>query len=307
MSAYFTPGRLGIMSVTVAWIIWGAHPIAVKYGLQTIPVFSLVFYRLFFATLILLPFLISEMRKTKLNFLKLKELFIASLLGITLNICFYFIGIAKTQAIDASLIIALTPVLNMLAARLILKEKITNHEGVGISLGFVGTIMVLLSPLFQNGFSLNQNFQGNIFVLLAALSWVAFTIYTKRLFKDLSPLLITCGIIFLGMITMFPLMLWDNLGNPGWMLNLNTTSLLSMVYITLASTIAAYFLYEWGLKYIKASEAGILGNVSIVITIILGILILGESLTLIVILGGLLIIGGVVYSNFHDSSRHKKV
>ena len=303
MPVYLTQERLGIIAITIAWIIWGAHPIAAKFGIETIPIYSLIFYRLFFATLILLPLTINQLRTIRFTPSLLKQLLIASLLGIVLNIVFFFIGLEHTQAIDAALIMATIPLITLLSARVFLKEKVTPQEVIGALVGLIGTGLIFFKPFFEEDQHTSERFLGNIFIGLAVVTWVAFTIYTKRIEKVVRPSVITTSVIWIGMIILFPLMVWDMYRYPNWIQDIKSISLYSMIYMTLGSTIGAYFLYEWGLKYVKAGLAGILSNISVAITLFLGSLVLGEKITTLTLAGALLLVAGVMAAGL-KGSRH---
>jgi len=67
----------------------------------------------------------------------------------------------------------------------------------------------------------------------------------------------------------------------------------SVLYIAIISSVIGYFIWYWLLKYMEASRVAVLSNAQPIVAGILGIYLLGESLTLPFVLGGIIILAGV--------------
>lgn len=303
---FLTKSRLAIVAIIVAWIIWGSTAVAAKLALVSIPVFSLIFYRLLIASLLILPYLLKEIRKQGLTFSDFKKIALAGFFGITLNIGFGFLGFEKTNAIDATLIFSVLPLIEIMAAGIFLKEKVTRNEVLGILLGFLGTGVIIVKPLFEDSGNMNERLLGNLFIIFSSLSWVVYTIYSKKIFIRFSPFILTSSAFIVGMFSFFPLALIENITRENWIKNITPTSFLSFLYLAIFSSIIAYFIYEWGLKYSQVSKIGIFSNVQIVASTILVVLVLGEKITPPLLFGALFITAGIVYSSLSGSPAHHR-
>lgn len=299
--SFLTKPRLAIIAIIISWIIWGSASVAIKVGLEEFPLYSLIFYRFLIASLLVLPFLIPRLTQLHLTWNDFKKIFVAGSLGTTLSILFAFLGLQRTGAIEATLVFSIIPILGLIGGYFFLREKITAHEVVGILLGLVGTFVVFLKPIIETGELFSESLLGNFYNFLAALSWVVFTIYSKELFTRFSPFTLSSLSFIVGVITFFPLMIWDNFLYPDWTKTISPNALASLLFLAVFSSLAAFLLYEWGVKNSQVGKIGVLSNIQLLSATILAILILGESLTIYLILGASLITLGVVYANLKDS------
>src|SRR3989344_3997299 len=127
------------VALIIANIIWGAGSPIFKLALTNLPVFTFVFARFFFAALILLPFAIKAKQKIyKKDFI---DLFIAGFFGVTLTISAYFLGLLKTQSINAPIIQSASPVFLFFLSVIFLKEKINLKVLNGMILSLVGVLV----------------------------------------------------------------------------------------------------------------------------------------------------------------------
>lgn len=97
------------------------------------------------------------------------------------------------------------------------------------------------------------------------------------------------------------------LQNPGWFKHLTYLGIFGIAYMTLASSISAYFLFQWGLDQLGITKADLFQYIEPVIAISLGILILGENLRFSFVIGTVLIILGVYWSTLaKEGHKHHK-
>src|ERR1035438_9980790 len=92
-----------ILSLAFAEVLWGLNTVFIKMGLQSIPVTIFIAIRFLIASLILLPFAIKYWKPITRKELLL--LTIASVFTVSLNALALNIGLTKTTAINASIII----------------------------------------------------------------------------------------------------------------------------------------------------------------------------------------------------------
>src|SRR3990167_707601 len=148
--------HLAFLALVATAIIWGVALPLMKVNLETIPPFSLAFARFFIASFLALIFL-------KVPGVSLRDfLHIAffSFFGITLHIGLFLSGLANSTGIDATFILALSPVVTSLLATLTIHEKITILHKMGIALAFAGTFLYISYPYAVNHESLSVNFIG---------------------------------------------------------------------------------------------------------------------------------------------------
>jgi len=124
MSSQILKKPLPYLALLVVHLIWGANFVVAKITLQEFPPMSLAFLRFSLASLFLAPFFFAETKKVKIKKADLPKLIAIGILIISLNITFFFEGIKRTSAIDASILTMTIPILSVLLGWWLLKEKI---------------------------------------------------------------------------------------------------------------------------------------------------------------------------------------
>ena len=285
---------LGIMAHLLASFFWGAAAPVVKLALeQGLAPFTFVFLRMILSLLILLPFLLPKIKKHPVKSKDLPTVIIVGFLGISVNIGLYFLGLSKTTVIDSSIIMAATSIFTALAAFLFLKEKLTHQTIFGTLLSFSGIIVVIIEPLLETGFFQMDNIIGNLLTFGAMIGWVAYTILNKDISKKYNSLVLTYYSFAIGSLTFLPFAFKDVI-NPSFYFSLTPFLIFAILFETIFATIFTYLLFTWGIKYISATVAGVLGYINPIVAILISIIFLNEKLTVPFILGAGLIIVGII-------------
>lgn len=295
--------QAGVLALLGSTFIWGLGPVISKQGLLEVPPFSLGFLRLVLALFIILPFSFSGVFKVKR--VDLPGLFLIGLFGSGILGAFFLLGLERTSATASAAIFATVPLFNSIAASLILKEQSTLVRILGIVIGFLGSSLITLGPaLFGKG-SINGDTWGNFLILGAVFSWVAYIIGSKKLLEKYPPLTIITYSLIAGVITLFPLTFSETLRNPNWYLNVTSSGLFSILYGGILGGVVAFTLFQWGMKYTSAFEAGIVVYLQLVITDIFAVPILGEKLSPIFLVGTALILGGVFLASSYELIKQR--
>lgn len=291
------------LAIITAHFIWGINFIAAKFALQEFPPMSLAFLRFFFALILLLPFLLTE--KKKIAKIDLPVLLGIGLLMVTLNIGFFYEGLKRTDVTTASILTLIVPVLSVLGGWWFLKEKVYVVNLAGIFLGLLGTILVVGLPFIILGIQpTSQSMLGNILIILASISWVAGAMLSKSILKKYSTLTLTAIIFAVGTVTFLIPAINEYVKNPLWYQQITILGILGLGFITIASSICGYFLFEWGLSKLGVIKADLFQYIEPIIATTLGVLILNEQLRFSFIIGGVLIALGVYWATL-GKERHK--
>lgn len=330
------------LALILAHTIWGVNFIVIKLTLQEFPPMTLAFLRFGLATLLLIPFLIASndppwtnlqrifkflpkvkpAKTSKVGFMEgktqkfienkdLPKIVLIGILMVSLNIGFFFLGLEKTTVTYASVLTLIIPVISVIAGWIILKEKIYVVNIFGVLAGLIGTIVILGVPLISIGAGLSSGMMlGNILIILAAVSWVAGALFSKQLLQKYSTLTITFMIFLVGTITFFIPAVNEYFQNPIWVSQITYLGIFGVLYTTLASSISAYFLFQWGMDQLGLVKADLFQYIEPLIAISLGILILGEQLRFSFVVGAVLIILGIYWATiakpFHQHPKYHR-
>lgn len=283
---------------------------AAKVTLTEIPPMTLGFLRFGLACLLIVPFLGTVEPKKKIIKLEhLPKFFVASLLMAGVNISFFYLGLKRTTAIDASVLELTIPLISVLIGWWFLKEKIFAINLAGIFLGLVGGIVIIGLPLIILGNFSGVTLMGDLLIILSSISFVSGSMLFKNLLKIYPTLVITAVTFLFGAIIFFVPAVLEYVLNPNWVSQVSILGILGLIYITFLSSISAYFLLLWGLSKIELSHANLFQYLEPAVAATLAVPLLGERISFSFIVGTSLIVLGVYWGTLgklqHHHAHHK--
>ena len=279
-----------ILALIIANIIWGAASPIFKFALQNIPPFTLAFIRFFFAGLIFVPFVINKWQPLTVR--QWIEIILVGFFGVTINISFFFLGLGKTESINAPIIASSGPIFIYLLSVQFLKEKPKLKVFTGMLIGLLGVLIIILSPIFlgQKKLAFGE-IQGNLFFLLATLGTVFQTIVGKDVLRKINSFQVTLISFLFGSLTFLPFMRNELVS---WSFtNLDIRGIVGIIFGIFLSSALAYYLYYWGISKIKAQEVGLFAYIDPVIAVLIAIPLLGEYPNLYFFIGSIFVFGGI--------------
>ena len=207
--------------------------------------------------------------------------FLESFLGNFLfSICMLF-GVSLTSAVSAGVIMASIPAVVAIASALFLRERITRRIAAAIACAAAGIGLLALTPHHATTDGASHAGQtpwlGNLLVFCAVLCEAAYAVIGKSLTGRLGPKRISSLINLWGFALSTPFGVWLALRfdfgsvSPGmWLL---------LVLYAMAASIWTVWLWMTGLRSVPAAQAGVFTVMLPVSAALVGVLILGESLT----------------------------
>lgn len=287
MPKLFSKSNLPLLAIALACLIWGAGSPIFKWALDNVPAFTLAYFRFSIASVLLFPFVIKKLFIAKTD---IPRLLLIAVLGISINIIFFFWGLQKTSSISTSIIIALEPVFILFASLIFLGEKTHKNIWLGIIVSLMGFIIIIIKTII-NG-DKTGSLLGDLFIIIAVISYAGQTIFTKELSQKYDAVTITFWSFVVGTLTFLPLMLSDAL-KPNWLTDLSFRGIFGILYGAIGSSAIAYFLYNWGIKHAKVSKTAVLNYLNTISGVIVAVILLHEQITLPFLIGSLLIFAGV--------------
>lgn len=279
--------KKAIVFILLVSILGGATQAITKIGLVSIPPLSFAFIRFLIAGIVISPFLLKK------NFLRvLWQLTPFSLLA-TINIAFFILGIKTTTATIGTILYAGVPLLTALFLFVLFRERLSRKKELGIVLGFFGVVFVALLPIIEKGSRFSGDLLGNMLIGIGVVSWSLYMAYSKKKLRSFSPLVVTSAFIWVTCFALFPLFLTDLISYPNWWQSLTLSSVLSLSYISIISTVIVFLLNQYAIKHggsILASMQFYLLPISAYLS---ASFLLGEQLTLGIVIGGALALLGV--------------
>ena len=292
-----------LMMIAVAFI-WGGTFIAGRQLAVEVPPLLSAFFRFFIACIVLSFF--SPPKRKHIQLIKeqhWKRIFLMGLAGVFFyNICFFY-GFQFISASRGSLIVALNPAVIGLVSFLFFKEKIGFIRWLGIIISLIGVSIVILGKDPQ-ALSMNVDaWKGDLLILGCVASWATYSIISKPVIDSLGATSAVFYSLLVGTALLFLFALFSGDLTLVNIRNIDLTSWGSLLFLGGLGSALAYVLYYKSIGLIGATGAGVYIALVPIFGVSLGALLLGEKVTLSLILGGLAATLGVYLSNFKGKSK----
>ncbi len=289
------------ISLVLTMFLWGGTFIAGRLLADSVEPASSAFLRFLIASAAML--VVTRFVEKKF-ILPPKNLWLPLILlgmtGVFAYNVFFFRGLQHINAGRASLIIACTPLVITIFAATFLHERLTLLKASGVLLSLVGAIMVISNghpgSLLTGGFG-----PGEQAMVGCVLSWSAYSLIGRSVLTTLSPLTAVCYSSIIG--TVFLSIPAIHGGLLSRLSMVSSSDWASLAYLGICGTALGFSLYYLAIKRIGATRAGIFINLVPLFSILLSWLILGESVKLIVLAGGCMVLTGVTLTNYRKSSK----
>ena len=143
----------------------------------------------------------------------------------------------------------------------------------------------------------NESWKGDLLILGCVMSWVIYTVFAKKIVLEIGAIHTVTYSVLAGTGMLFLALIFQG-GNPIMAIGLITQKqILSLIYLGVIGSALAYVWYYDGIQQIGATKSGGFIALNPLSAVILSYLILGENLSLSILLGGLVAITGIYFCN----------
>ncbi len=282
---------LPLLAGLTAAAIWGGMYVVSKVVLEVIPPFALLTTRLLlgFLALGLVALARSQAQQPLITRAQFWRIFGVGLVGYGISLGFQFVGTKLSTAANGALVTSATPALVLPFAWLLLKEPITRRKLVAILVASLG-VLAVIDPRSANLSS--ELFLGNLSLLGAALTWALYSVLVRKVSPGLDLVQVSAIFLLGGLPISLPLGLWEL-----WTVGLGpiTPGIIGgILFLGIISTAVAMFLWNYAFAKLPAAAASLTFFAQPVVGTLLGWLFLGEKITSLFALGGMLIGLGIL-------------
>lgn len=292
-------------------VIWGSSLVLVKPALEYTTTFRFLFYRFLIASILSLPIIFYYFQRIKNVWKNLIIIFSLEILGTSIALAFLYSGLNLTSALEASFLATITPIFIVVIGVLVLKEKEEKKEALGLILAFIGTVMLTVLPMWQNGMS---NFKqisltGNLLVLGHNISTAFYFVLARKYYKKLPKFFVSSVSFVVGMFSFLLLSIYENLSNSKNISEIflndlqNPTILWPAIFMAVFSSIIALTAYIKAQDYVEASEASIFWYLQPVVFIPLAYFWLNETISPAQIFSVIVICAGVYLAEARKAKK----
>jgi drug/metabolite transporter (DMT)-like permease len=198
------------------------------------------------------------------------------------------VGTKYTTSGTAALVIALSPALTLLLAVRLGLERWSLRRAAGIAVAFVGVAIVVL--LGAGGELSFANAKGPLIVVAAPASFALYNVLLKPLLSRYDLLALTAATSLVGTVFLLPFL---NGGTVDSVTGVSLGDALLVLYLGIGSTLLGYIGWNTGLRGLGATRAVTYTLLISPLAVLFGAVLLDETVTLWLALGGVLLVGGV--------------
>ncbi len=284
------------ITLIMTMLFWGGTFIAGRSLAGSVQPASAAFIRFAIASVTLL--LLARLIDGKISIPPRKiwlQLVILGLTGVFSYNMFFFTGLQYIEAGRASLIISLNPLAITLFGALLFREQLTIRQFIGILTSLAGALLVISNghpgQIFSGSFGL-----GELAILGCVGSWAIYSLVGRSVLVYLSPLASVFYSSCIGTLLLFiPAFIQGGIFSaPSY----RGVDWLSFFFLGVFGTAVGFSLYYAAIKKIGPTRSGVFINLVPLFAIILSWLLLGESIKIQVLSGGVLVLAGVTMTNF---------
>jgi drug/metabolite transporter (DMT)-like permease len=295
LSMSFVPSRpLAYACLALSMALVGSYVALSKPLVAAIPVFLLAWLRFGIGGFAMLHWLRKPATEPPLTPRTRRLLFLESFLGNFLfSLCMLW-GVSLTSAVSAGVIMAAIPATVALLSRVFLRERISGRTWTAIACAALGIGLLALARPHEGAAAAGGELAwlGNLLVLGAVVCEASYAVIGKALTGALGPKRITALINLWGFALVTPFGLYAALrfdfagvGAGTWLL---------LVFYALAASIWTVWLWMTGLKVVPAAQAGVFTAMLPVSAALVGVLVLGETLSAMQLLAFAAALAGVL-------------
>ena len=281
------PSRSAYIAWSAVCVLWGTTYLAIRVAIETIPPLVMAGFRWTVAGSIILGVL--KIRGERIP--PVSHWPAMTVLGILLigfgNGCVVWAEQTLPSGLTAVLVAAVP--FWMVGVELFMRDAdpLTTRRLIGLVVGF-GGIVLLVWPELQFG-SGRSFLLGVVFTQLACLGWAIGSSYSRRRHADENVLAAAALQMLLGGLILGAAGL---LRGEARMLVFSTRSVSALTYLIVAGSLAGFSAYAYALKYLPVATVSLYAYVNPVIAVLLGTLILGETLSpRLAVAGGIVLAG----------------
>lgn len=201
----------------------------------------------------------------------------------------FFEGLKHTSPVNGALIMGLNPLLTSLFARLILKDRFTKNQILGVAFAFVGVLFVITHGSIETIRTLSIS-SGDLIIFTGNLCWALYGVLGRRFVTGGTALTTTTYTMVVGGISLIILSLFTS--NPVPLHHIPIAAWGAIAFMAFFTSVLGYLWWNQGIKKIGASKTSIFFNLVPVVTMVISF-VMGTQIKLFQGIGVILVLLGV--------------
>ncbi|PKH49588.1 EamA family transporter [Tenacibaculum sp. Bg11-29] len=293
---------LALIAVSIATLIYGVtFTVAKEVMPMYIKPFAFIVLRVGGAAIIfwLLGLFVNAKRIEKSDY---KKIIMAAFFGVGLNMLTFFKGLSYTTPISASVMMVTAPILVLIFASVLLKERLVLRKIIGIIIGLIGAIILIVYGSSSDADAKNMML-GNFLVFINAASYAMYLVQVKKLIAKYNPIVFVKWLYLFGLLFVLPFGFLE-LTEVQWYL-MPTSIYLKVGFVVLFTTCLTYLFNLFALSKLKPTTVSVFIYLQPVIASIYALIVGSDTLNTVKIIATLLIFLGVFLVTKQVVSKNK--
>lgn len=248
--------------------------------------------RLILAIILLLIIAIIQRRDFSINYKSHIFIFILAVISV-FHLWIQITGLKFTTASNTGWIIGTAPIFIALLGFMFFKEKLNITKIGGIIIATFG-LLLLVGNGDPTKIDLIKD-KGDLLVLLSSFTWGVYSMVNKKISLTYSPLMTILYLFILMAIIIIPFSINDS--SIQSIIHLSRVGWISILFLGLLCSGVSYVIWSYSLREMESAKVGAYLYLEPFVTVFSAWLFLKESITLLMLFSGLIIIGGVFLVN----------
>jgi drug/metabolite transporter (DMT)-like permease len=242
----FSPFRLDAADVAMLAVVlmWAANNILIKVTVDILPPLPYVVGRFVIVIVLVWGWIVWRRIPARIAAADWPLVLVAGMCGFGAYNALFTVGIQRTSAFSAALLISLGPIFTMLLARVLGQDRPTARQWLATGLAVAGVLVFVGDKLRVEGFSAAAT--GDLLTLVAAFLFAVYSLAARPLTARYGAIVATAWAVAVGLLVIAPWGLgpalrqsWLTLPLPIWG---------SLVYAAAVSMRIGYSLWAWAMN-----------------------------------------------------------
>ncbi|MCC6675180.1 MAG: DMT family transporter [Thermomicrobiales bacterium] len=271
----------------LAVLVWGAIAPFTKYSLETIPTLAFMAIRMLVATIAVFALLAARRKPIGIERDDLPKFLLAGTVLFALSTLLFTGGLSQTTVANMVILSSTSPLLGAVYRWFFKRERPDRRSLVAMLIGFAGVVIVVSDGSSTEGTSVIGNLMG----LASAALWVGVTIYPQPLVRKYGAARATGWMVATSLLLIVPL----SLGELSTVVHHPAPPLAwgGLLYAAMG-TFVGNALWQDAVQQVGPARTLIYLYLQPFLALLIAAIVLGDRMTPVQVIGGLLAIGGVM-------------
>ncbi|HEX6086882.1 MAG TPA: EamA family transporter [Thermoanaerobaculia bacterium] len=280
----------------VAVVFWGISFVATKAALSEVSPSTLIFVRFAIGAVVLLA-IVRELPPRR----AWGALAVMGFVGVFVHQMLQAYALTMTSATNTGWLIGITPIWSAILSAIVLRERFGFWKVIGLLGGFFGALLVVTKGDFSPRVLGTPSTTGDLLIFISTINWAVYTVLGHKTIRALGPRRATSGSMLFGAAMLAPIFILKR----GWteIPRLTATGWGALLFLAVCCSALGYLFWYGALERIEATRVAALLYAEPLVTFIAAALLLGERVSAVVVIGGVLVLASVLVAQYAPAVR----